>query len=83
MDLNTEKRIFCENVKKLRLTNILTKKEMAKKMRIGIASLTKIENGIIPPQLDCKVIFYLSREFELQPNELFRPLTLRPNKTMC
>ena len=79
MNIQDEILIFCENVQKLRLANNLTKKEMAKKMQIGVGSLTKIESGILPPRLDCKVIFYLSREFELTPDALFRPLTLQPN----
>ncbi len=59
MSIKIEERAFCENIKQLRRIKGLSKKEMAKKLGISIPSLTKIENGIMPPLLRSSVFFKL------------------------
>jgi transcriptional regulator with XRE-family HTH domain len=48
--MGSEKEImaFCENVRYLRKKNGLSKKEMAKKLGIGVKSLELIETGSLP-----------------------------------
>ncbi len=55
--------IFCNNVRMLRMEHHLTKKEMARIMGIGVQSLSKIENGILPPRMSGNVLFRLHRYF--------------------
>ncbi len=64
--------IFCANVKELRKKNNLSKREMAKRLGIGVKSLTLIENGIIPPRLNCEILFYIRKSFGVKPSDLFR-----------
>ena len=66
--------VFCQNVKILRERNNLSKKEMAEILEIGIASLTKIEQGVIPPRATTNIIFNLSNSFNIKPHKLFMPL---------
>ena len=51
----------------------LSKKEMAKKLKIGVKTLTKIEAGIVPPRLSSKIIENIHREFKVIPSVLFSP----------
>ena len=71
MCIENEIFIFCENIKRLRLGHKLSKKEMAKKLGIDIESLTMIENGILPQELDCEVLFQIHRNFGVLPKHLF------------
>ncbi len=54
---------FCYNVAYLRLSNKLSKEEMSKILGIGINSLNKIEQSIIPPRLSVKVLFRIQKYF--------------------
>ena len=71
---NKELIAFCQNVKKLRERNGLSKKEMAKILGIGISSLTKIEKGIIPPRTRADVVFKVLFHFKIKSHELFTEL---------
>lgn len=72
--LNDELSVFCRNVKRLRQSHGLSKKEMAEIMGIGTESLSKIEGGTIPPRLNTSVLLRLARRFCLKLPELFLPL---------
>jgi DNA-binding XRE family transcriptional regulator len=71
MNKETEIMIFCENIKSIRKTNKLSKKEMAKLIDIGTKSLTLIENGRLPPKLGCDVLFEIQKEFGIAPKTMF------------
>ena len=66
--------IFCQNIKRLREKNELSKKEMADILEIGLTSLVKIEHGIVPPRMGADVIFKTSQYFKIKPHELFAHL---------
>ncbi len=72
--INQETLIFCQNIKKIREKEKLSKKEMAKRLEIGVKSLTMLENGIIPKRLSCKFIFRIEDEFNILPKNIFKPL---------
>lgn len=63
--------IFCENVKKLRLTHKLTKKRMAEIMGVSVKTLTKIENCEFPKRLSVIVAIKLMQYFKIYPDKLF------------
>lgn len=65
------KKIFCLNVKKLRSAYGFSKKEMANILHIGVASLTKMENGILPPRMSCEAVLYICDSFHVTANQIF------------
>lgn len=69
MNPNNEKQIqiLCENIAFLRKENHLSKKEMATILNIGVQSLTKLENGELPPRLRVDVIFHIYDRFGIHP----------------
>lgn len=75
MEKNDEIRILCENIKKLRGICKLSKKEMASTLGISVSSLTKLENGILPPRLDCYFLIQIYRNFGITPSQMFLPLS--------
>ncbi len=62
---------FCENVRKLRKINRLSKSEMAKLLRIGVKSLSKIESGVIPKRLKCEVLVRIKSVFGISYTDIF------------
>lgn len=71
-----EVKVFCDNIRLLRKNQKLSQKEMAKKLRIGVYSLRKIERGELPPRLDSKVVWYIYKEFSLKPHQMFKALAI-------
>ena len=71
MKYATEIFIFCENIRRLRVREGLSKEEMAKRLRIDENSLVLLEQGIVPNQLDCGVVFEIHRNFGILPKLLF------------
>ena len=71
MSEQTEISIFCENVKRLRKREKMSKKEMAQIMHIGVRSLTTLENGKIPVRMRCEVLLRLKCHFEITVEDLF------------
>ena len=65
--------VFCQNIKRLREKNRLSKRQMARILHIGTKSLTMLENGIIPPRMDVAVLIYISSYFRVRPDMLFLP----------
>ena len=65
--------IFCDNIRLLRAVLGLSKKEMARKIHISVASLNKLESGILPPRLCCDLIIYINWEFGILPSQMFKP----------
>ena len=68
---DTQLKIFCQNIKILREKNGLNEKEMTKILGIGVNSLEKIEQGIIPHRTGVKIIFKISQHFKIEPHKLF------------
>ena len=62
--------IFLQNIIWLRKHYGLSKKEMAKKLGIGIWTLNKIEKGELPPRLKIDVLFYIYKEFGISMSEM-------------
>ncbi|MBQ7347692.1 MAG: helix-turn-helix transcriptional regulator [Clostridia bacterium] len=75
--MSYESQIFCENLKQLRKRESLTKVVMAKKLGIGVQTLTKIENGIIPPLLSTEILYQIHHHFGIMPTEMFTPSFIR------
>ena len=69
--MSDEVLFFCENVKKLREIEKISKTKMAKKLEISVYQLSKIENGIIPPRLDISIVVKISKLYEIEPSKLF------------
>ena len=66
--------VLAEHMKQIRKEEGLTQKEMAAKLGIGIATLSKLERGIIPPRLSCSVLFRVQKHFGVHPKDLFAPV---------
>ena len=58
---------FCRNVAWLRKQNGLSKREMAKRLGIGIATLDKIERGEFPSRMGIEVLFSIQKHFGISP----------------
>ncbi|MBQ8497711.1 MAG: helix-turn-helix transcriptional regulator [Clostridia bacterium] len=71
MKTDKDVQIFCENIRKIRLEYGLSKKEMAKILEIGIKSLNSLENGKIPPRLNCLIFYKIQENFGIRPGDLF------------
>ena len=74
MNLRDELQCFCENIRQLRKEKKLSRYAMAKKLKIGVVTLRKIEQGIIPPRLSCKILLTIFDEFHIEPAKMFSPL---------
>lgn len=56
------------NVAWLRKKYSLSKKEMASRLRIGVKTLNRIENGEIVPKLSAGILFEIYEQFGIAPN---------------
>ena len=72
--IKREVHLFCENVKALRQRENLSKKEMAKRLGIGVGSLTQLERGTLPPRLRCNVLLKIYNCFGVSPDRMFLPI---------
>lgn len=64
--------ILCDNVRILRRRAGLTQKEMAKRLGVGVGSISMLEKGVVPKRLSCEVLFRLALEFGASPNDLLK-----------
>ena len=71
MNTHRDIEIFCHNVAFLRKQHKLSRKAMAKRLEIGVWSLTRIEQGSLPPQLGAHIIFCVYKQFGIRPSQLF------------
>ncbi len=74
MDNKDEIAIFCENIRRLRVKHALSKKEMAKRLEIGVHSLSLLENGVFPKRLGCGIVYALYVQFGIPPDKIFSSL---------
>lgn len=72
---------FCNNVIFLRAAHNISKKELATIIGVKQKTLTRIENGDVPPRLSTLVIVRLAQHFHLKMYQLFLPLYLWNKKT--
>ena len=63
---------FCSNIRTLREREGLSTAAMAKRLHIGVGTLTRLERGELPPRLDCCIIFAICDEFDISISDLFR-----------
>ena len=63
---------FCENVKKLRVENNLTKKAMAEKLNVTTRTIRMLENHQIPATLTVEFVFKIIRIFNVDGADLFK-----------
>ena len=61
---------FCTNIKKLRAEHQLSKTEMAKILGVSVASLNKLENGVMP-RISCEVVYRMMDYFHLPAEGVF------------
>ena len=69
-DKTRQIRSFCENVKKLRTRNNLTKTEMAKLLGISVYALSLLERGVLPHRMNCMVLYNIYDIFGVMPSEM-------------
>lgn len=69
--MNQEFDNFCHNVAWLRKHHKLSKKEMAKRLGIGVGSLNKLESGTVPPNMTSDVLNNLCQHFNIILSDLF------------
>ena len=62
---------FCCNITWLRKSHNLSKKEMAKRLGIGVESLNKLESGTIPPNMTVEVLNNLCKHFHINLSDQF------------
>ena len=63
---------FCENLKKLRIENNLTKKAMAEKLEVTPRTIRMLENHEIPTTLTVEFVYKVIRTFNVDGSDLFK-----------
>ncbi|MBO5047973.1 MAG: helix-turn-helix transcriptional regulator [Clostridia bacterium] len=67
MSIETEIHILCENIRRLRKLNEISKTKMAKLLGISTRSLAMIEKDILPKNLCCDILFNIQNQFQISP----------------
>lgn len=62
-----------QNVRRIRQSSGLSQKEMAKKLGIGVESLSMLEKGILPERLSCDIFARIKAAFGVGPMQMFLP----------
>ena len=63
---------FCDNLKKLRVENNLTKKAMAEKLEVTPRTIRMLENHEIPTTLTVEFVYKVIRTFNVDGSDLFK-----------
>ncbi len=63
---------FCNNIKKLRIDNNLSKKAMAEKLNVSTRTIRMLENHQIPRTLTIEVVLSTMRAFNVDGGDLFK-----------
>lgn len=66
-----ENEIFCKNMLILRKHLGMTQRDFAKALRIGVHSLSLIEQGRIPARLGATILIKIYVCFGIMPSEMF------------
>lgn len=61
---------FLSNIAWIRKYYGISKKNMAKLLKIGVADITCIETGKIPSELSAEIIFIVQKRFGVAPADL-------------
>jgi len=69
-----EEKILGCNGSYLRKKHRLSKKALAKRLGIGVKSLSTLESGVIPPRMSINAVFQLCTVFHILPRALFSAL---------
>ena len=69
--IDNELSVFCENIKTLRKREGLSKKEMAKKLGIGVKNLTLLESGVVSKRLGAHILINIRKFFHISPHDMF------------
>lgn len=72
--INPELKIFCENIKKLRIKNNLSKLAMARILGVAPWTVAKLEHGILPDRLSCRILSRMHHYFGVEISNLFREM---------
>ena len=72
--------IFCENIRALRKSTGLSIFAMAGRLRIRPRTLILLERDILPPNLDCTILFRIEEEFGIRPQDMLRSDTSKKSK---
>lgn len=62
--------IFLNNIAWLRKHHGLSKKEMARKLKISVWTLNRIERGELPPRLSCDMLFAVWKNFGVSISDI-------------
>ena len=63
---------FCDNLKKLRVENNLTKKAMSEKLEVTPRTIRMLENHEIPATLTVEFVYKVIRTFNVDGSDLFK-----------
>ena len=73
-EIEIEMRILCDNIRKLRKRNRLSRRKMAKLLRISVFDLYRIEKGAFPVNVDVSILWEIRRHFGIDLKDQFRPI---------
>ena len=65
-----ESLILCENIRRLRKSEGLSKNKMAKILGISVKSLNSLEKSIIPKRLGLEVLIRIRNTFGILPKDI-------------
>ncbi len=68
--METESFIFCENIKRLRQKEGLTKEKMSRILEITIEELELIEKGILPSSISVDILFIVFDNYKISPGKM-------------
>ena len=71
MDNENQIKNLCHNIRYLRESHNLSKKQIAKILGIGIKSLTLIESEIMPLSVNCSILYNIKIHFKIPIPQLF------------
>ena len=80
---DTQIQIFLHNLAWLRKKHNLSKADMAKKLKIGLYTLNKIEAGILPPRLGCRILEAVYYSFSVYDSFLKQLENLHKDKKVA
>ena len=61
--------LLCHNIRSIRKHYKLSQKAMAKQLHIGVKTLSRLEQGEIPPMLGVDILFYIHKCFGFTPSQ--------------
>lgn len=70
-DVDTQN--LCKNITALRKMHNMSKKEFAKKLGVGVGSISKLENGVTTARINSDFLYAVYFEFNILPSKLFSP----------